>query len=237
MKKIDGKRNSNFFILGVGILAIGVIFYFTRFRTYANINNPFVKNILFSTLQLDDSAYGDTYFDSNNLDFRTILDKNVENSLDNVIYISFLVGGNEKNDAEEPIYDIALQDLEIDCDLLSPYVKWKLLKNGEEISNGSFDYHFDTIKNGRLVLTPIQQDLKKYSEDKNDYDHYDFYLWLSDSCQEDSISKCENSESQNFLLGKRLSGQIEVELYSKTKLELVRNPSDELDTSTCIVSE
>ncbi len=226
----------NIIVIVTVVLLLGIfIFYFIRFGTFAS-DNPFVRRTLFSTLKLDEEAYGDTSFDSTDLEFRTILDKDLENSLGNSIYISFWVGGNKENDAEDAVYDIALQDLVVDCDLLSPYVKWLLKKNGEELSFGSLDYHFDTIVNGRFVLTPIQQDLVSYNEDKSKYDYYEFYLWLSDSCQEDNLSDCKGSVSQNSLLGKKISGKVEVELYTKTKRELVRKPADVLDTNSCIHS-
>ena len=233
------KTHKNAFFIGMFcVLMLSIIFIWLLYsQTLADINHPFVKNTTFSTLKLDEEAYGDTSFNADRINFRTILDKNVENNFDNVIYISFRVGGNEDNDAVLPSYDIALQDLKVDCELLSPYLKWKLLKNGEELSNGSFDYKFDTIKNGRLVLTPIQQDLVSYQLNKNAYDYYQFYLWLSDSCQEEDISLCKDVPTQENLLGKKLSGRIEVELYSQTKNELVRNPNEELDTSTCIHEE
>ena len=231
------KRNKSFVIL-VSLIVVVMLFLFYTFysRSFADFDHPFVRKTLFSKLGIDEEAYGNTVFDASRFDFRMILDKDVLVS-DHVISISFRVGGNEENDAVDPVYDIALEDLVVDCDLLSPYVKWKLFKNGTEISSGSLDYHFDTIRDGRLVLTPIQQDLVSYQEDKNLYDFYQFYLWLSDSCQEEDITKCSGSIVQNNLLGKRISGKIEVELYSKTKVALVRNPSDELDTNSCVVSE
>ena len=103
------------------------------------------------------------------------------------------------------------------------------------ISEGSLDYKFDTIKKGRLVLTPIQQDLKKYSEDKNTYDYYEFYMWVSDSLQSENLLEYEEQELQNNLINKKLKGKIEVQLYGSAKKELVREPSEVLDTNTCIV--
>ena len=219
------------------IFMISIIFIWLLYsKTLANINTPWSKNISFSTLKLDENAYGQTEFDAGRINLKPILDKDIETKLDNVIYIDFRVGGNKENDAIEPIYDISLVDLKIDCDLLNPYLKWKLLKNGEELSHGNLDYHFDTIKNGRLVLTPIQEDLKDYNEDKSQYDYYQFYLWISDSCQEEDITKCIGYETQEQLTNKQISGKIEVELYTQTKVELIRTPSEELDTTTCITA-
>ena len=225
-------RNVLYFIMGFVIILCLVYIFFSS--SYAASNHPFVKNTVFSTLKVDESAYGNTIFDTSKLDFRPVLDKDILTNVNNIISISFWVGGHQDNDTEEPIYDIALQDLEIDCNLLSPYLKWKLFKNGEELSSGSLDYKFDTIKNGRYVLTPIQQDLVSFNENKSLYDYYQFYMWLSDSCQEEDISLCRNSVDQSYLLNKKISGKIEVELYSKVKKELVRTPSDSLDYNTCI---
>ena len=220
----------------IGVMVAAFI-YFSYFKTFADFTNPFVKNTSFSTLKLDEDAYGSNVFDTSGLDFRPILDKDVDASNDNVIMISFWVGGNKDNNATNPVYDIALQDLNVDCNLLSPYLKWKLIKNGIELSNGSLDYHFDTIKKGRLVLTPIQQELVSYSENKNSYDYYQFYLWISDSCQEDDILLCHDKVTQDDLMGKKISGKVEVELYSDMNVPLVRTPSDELDVSTCVNEE
>ena len=228
-QNVENTKNSVLIIVSIIILISALIV-----GSLAIVNSPRSKTTYFSTLKLDEEAYGNTTFDTSNLNFKTILDKNVKTSLNNVIHITFRVGGNKENNTEEPSYDIALQDLEVDCNLLSPYVKWQLIKNGEVLSEGSLDYKFDTIKDGRLVLTPIQQDLIEYNEDKTKYDYYEFYLWLSDSCQEEDITKCQNVETQNNLLNKTISGKIEVELYGQTKDELVREPSETLDTSTCV---
>ena len=182
-------------------------------------------------MKLDEEAYGNTKFDSSLTKLTPILDKNINDN--NSIHIKFNVGGSKKNNTEI-IYDIALVNLSVDCELLSPYLKWKLIKNNNEEFTGSLDYRFDTIKDNRLVLTNIQQDLIPYNEDKTVYDHYDFYMWISDSCQEEDITLCKSHEEQTNLLNKVLSGKIEVELYGGTKTNVVREPREELNTSTCI---
>lgn len=221
------KRILVLYIITILLLIIGTTFALQSTSLGFNINTSIVK--------VDETAYGSTTFDSSNLDFKPILDTDVESSTDNVISIDFKVGGNEQNNNNNIIYDIALTDLELNCELLSPYLKWKLVKNGTEISSGSLDYQFDTIVDGRLVLTTIQQDLPDYSADEVGYDDYQFYLWLSDSCQDD-ISTCisnNNLVDQSSLVGKNLSGKIEVELYTEGKKELVRNPKSSLDVTTC----
>ena len=166
-----------------------------------------------------------------------ILDRKVNKNNNSVIYIPFLVGGSEENNKENIIYHIALADLQIDCDLLSPFLKWKLLKNGEVVGDGSFDYQFDTIIDGRLVLTNIQQDLKPYNKDKGTYDYYEFYIWISDSCQSENLSECIGNNDQSLLMNKKLKGKIEVELLVGVKEQVVRTPTTFLDKNSCLTKE
>jgi hypothetical protein len=225
-KILGDKRILTIYIVVICSLTVGF--------SYALNNVALGFNISTALIAVDDSAYGDTTFDSSNLNFIPILDSDVEISTYEVIRIDFMVGGASTNNASNIIYDIALVDLEVDCGLLSPYIKWKLVKNGTELSSGSLDYRFDKIVNGRLVLTNIQQSLPNYSEDKSGYHNYTFYMWFSDSCQESSLSSCVGKLDQTYLLDRSFSGKIEVELYTEGKKALVRRPSTTLDTSTCI---
>ena len=224
-KRIGNKQILIMVLLLVFILIFGI--------TYALKPDSVFKNMLGNKIFIDTDAYGETYLDTSNLELLPILDKDIVKK-ENVIYINFFVGGASDNDVDNIVYDIALNDLQVDCDLLSSYVKWKLLKNNKEISNGSLDYHFDTIQNGRLILTNIQQDLPKYSKTRIGYDYYEFYLWLSDACQDENILNCKNQNMQNNLLNKKIKGKIEVELYAYKKVRLKRNPSKSLDFGTCI---
>lgn len=229
MKKImEDKRILFMYIFVFVFLGLGI--------TYALENGTLALNINTALIRVDESAYGDTTFNMDDLELRPILDSAVETSTDNVIKIEFKVGGASSNTADNIIYDIALNDLQVSCELLSPYMKWKLLKNGTEISNGSLDYKFDTIKDGRLVLTTIQQDLPQYSSSQTGYDDYVFYMWMSDSCQTDLSTCVSNNQviDQSNLLRKVLMGKIEVELYTESKKELVRKPSSTLNTNTCM---
>lgn len=192
------------------------------------------SNLEGNIVYIDEEAYGNLKFDSNNFELTPILDKTVTESNKYIIKLNFLVGGAKENNIDNIIYDISLTDLDVDCDLLSPYLKWKLVKNGEIISEGSLSQEFDTIVDGRLVLTPTQQDLKAYSEDKSTYDEYYFYMWLSDSCQEEDIRNCKYAEDQRNLINKRIKGKISVELNVGAKKELVRNPSNVVDTVSCL---
>lgn len=227
--------NKNFFQNKTIMSTYIIVFAFLIIGlTYAIQTSSVAINVNSALIGVDESAYGDLTFNSNGLDFRPILDSEVETSTNNVVKIDFKVGAASTNTTDNVIYDIALNDLKLSCNLLSPYIKWKLLKNGTEISTGSLDYRFDTITNGRLVLTPIQQDLQPYNAtDKSGYDDYTFYMWFSDSCQNADIKSCTNRADQSSLLGQNLIGKIEVELYTGSKKELTRNPSTTLDGTTC----
>ena len=226
IKNIKDKRIVAIYVVVVLLLVLGL--------TYALVTSDILFNLTTGTVAIDDTAYGETTFDNSNLDMVPILDSEVESKTDNVIKIDFKVGVNSTNNNQNIIYDIALNDLKVNCKLLSPYVKWKLVKNGTEIATGSLDYKFDIIdKNGRLVLTNIQQDLPNYSATQSGYDSYTFYLWLSDSCQDSDISNCANSVDQSPLRGKSISGKIEVELYTEGKKELTRHPSNTVSNSKC----
>ena len=221
----------------LAIAFISMLFLSIIYLTYSLSNSNISRKVITDTLKVDEEAYGNTIFDSTNLKFSPILDKNATNDSNKIIHIKFNVGASKENTTNSAIYDIALANLNVDCELLSPYIKWKLIKNNEEISTGNLDYKFDTIANGRLILTNIQQNLKEYSDDKNTYDHYDFYMWFSDSCQEENILSCEEAEDQTELLNKNISGRIEVELYGGNKKELERHPSETLDKTTCNIEE
>ena len=224
--KIKISTNEKYAILAVAaIFIIGI--------TYAIQNSAAPFRGRTATIKIDEEAYGQTEFDASNLSFIPILDNEVETKSDNVIRIDFRVGGDKNNsDKNEIIYDIALNDIKLDCKLISPYVKWKLLKNDEIISSGSLDNKFDTIRDGRLVLTNIQQDLVKYSENKSDYDRYTFFMWISDNCQTD-LDKCKNLPDQTEITNRKISGKIEIELNTGAKVELIRHPSNEINADMC----
>ena len=232
---MDNNKNNKkkmvviYFIVFIGIV-IGI--------TYALQLSSLTVALDAAVVKIDEDVYGDTTLDTSNLDLIPILDSDVNNNTSNVMKIDFTVGGSAENTRDDVIYDIALVDLQVNCDLLSEYVKWKLVKNGEEISNGSLSYKFDTIVNGRFVLTNIQQDLALYNKNQEGYDEYSFYLWISDPCQDD-LAVCyanKNIVDTSNLMGKVLSGAIEVELYTDSKKELVRKPSAAIDGSMCFDS-
>lgn len=131
-----------------------------------------------------------------------------------VLKAKFYVTGNTSN-PENSIYDVAIHDFNVDCELRTEDLKWRLYKNGTLLSSGNLSPKFDTMSNNRLVLTETQQDLTTTK------DEYVFLLWISESCSGD-IATCSKEQDQSKYLGKSLSGSIKVELATKSKKALVR---------------
>ncbi len=204
------KKTVLIFITSILMISFGV--------TYALTSSGMVFNTTSSNISInyDDGSNG--IINLSGINLYPILDNTVDTNTTNVIKINFTVSGKSTNPSNL-IYDISLKNLEVDNNLLSKYVKWKLKKNNTIISEGSLSPDFDTINNGRLVLTNIQQDLTTTT------DSYQFILWLSDACQESDITKCIDPENQDYLYNKNISGKIEVEVYKGNKKMLVRSPA------------
>lgn len=214
MKNID-KRIVVIYIFCIGVILLGI--------TYALTSSNIAMNVTTASIGIDTTSYGSTSFDSTNLKLYPILDSKVDDLLtggstdvtNNVILINFNVKGASTNPTNTSIiYDIALNNLNINSALLSKYLKWKLIKNGSVLTEGDFSGEIISIENNRMVLTDIQQDLPSYSSTA---DAYKFVLWLSDACQEEDITKCIDAENQDDLLGKNISGIVEVEIYTGNK--------------------
>lgn len=225
---IEKLKKQNAFIIVFEFAIISLIIIGISYAIYNFSNNFKLKTI---ELAIDTDIYGDTNIDSDDIKLLPILDNEVNTNNNNVLKINFKVRGNKNNLVNNIIYDIALVNLDIDCELLTKYLKWELLKNEEIISSGNFSKEFDTIIDDRIVLTNIQQDLKDFS---NEPDNYEFRLWISDSCQNTDISKCQNEENQSNLLNKTISGRIEIELYTGNKSKLERTPTTNDNSNTCI---
>ena len=150
-----------------------------------------------------------------------ILDSELTNSSnsDKVMKITFTVKGASSNPTNIPIiYDVSLTDLNLDSELHHKLLKWRLYKNNSQLSEGNFSYDFDVQINNRMVLTNIQQDLPSYSSTA---DSYTFYIWISEQCTGD-ITNCTEDMDVSSLRNKTLSGNIKIELSTKSKKELVR---------------
>ena len=136
-----------------------------------------------------------------------------------VMKVTFTVKGAQTNPTNVPIiYDVSLTDLNLASELHSELLKWRLYKNNTQISEGSFSYDFDSQINNRMVLTEIQQDLPSYSSAA---DSYTFYIWISEQCIGE-ITSCGEETNTAPLMNKTLSGNIKIELSTKSKKSLVR---------------
>lgn len=136
-----------------------------------------------------------------------------------VMKVTFTVKGAQSNPSDIPIiYDVSLTDLNLASELHSELLKWRLYKNNTQISEGSFSYDFDAQIKKRMVLTSTQQDLPSYSSNA---DSYTFYIWISEQCTGD-ITSCGEETNTTPLMNKTLSGNIKIELSTKSKKELVR---------------
>lgn len=138
-----------------------------------------------------------------------------------VLKVKFNVTGASGNPSDT-IYDVAFHADNIDCELRTTDLKWRLYKGTTQISSGSLSPTFDIMNKNRLVLTNTQQPLTTST------DQYTFLLWISESCTGD-ITNCTASMDQSKYLNKDLSGTIKIELSTKKTKQLVRTTGWELN--------
>ena len=205
------KNNTKFIIFEIIVIMLGIIGV-----TFAVSYVMDSINVNVNTAQLAVNYTGSLTLPTVNL--TPINDSSVSTNTDNVMRVNFTVKGVSSNPNIPIIYDVILSDLQVDTELKNEYLKWKLEKNGVVISSGSFSPWFDSMKDGKLWLTEIQQDLPTSSESA---DSYEFRLWISESCTGD-ITTCTEDMDQSNMLNKTISGKIETVLYTKGKEALVR---------------
>lgn len=215
------KKNIKFFAIMLSVILIGIFGI-----TYAiRIGNAALIGIDISTANVDVDITYDDASDENFVSAGKMMP--IEDNLvtynstdERVIKNKFYVTGKSTN-PDNTIYDIALHDINIDCELRSEDLKWKLFKNGVELSSGNMSPTFDSMDDNRLVLTNIQEDLTTTRVE------YVFVMWVSESCTGD-IKTCNKKDNQNKYLGKNISANIKVELTTKSKKELVRKVGSNL---------
>ena len=143
-----------------------------------------------------------------------------------VIRLEFSLRGVYEDREEDLIYDIMVNDINIDCSLLNEYTKWNLYKNGELLSMGNFSPKFDgNVLTDNFRLTEIQQDLPKYNEA---YDKYVLIIWISESCED--LSTCE-FVSQNEVVNSIIEMNVFVALLGGEKVSYERVPNND---ATCV---
>ena len=161
------------------------------------------------------------------------------NTTSNVLRITFDVKGASTNTGSNIIYDVLL-NLTANCSLKNESVKWNLYKNNNLLTSGTTSPKYDKdILKGKIMLTDIQQDLVPYSKTA---DKYVFILWISESCNEEDITKCDISKGlTSDSGGKSISGNIDIRLNSgkkkENKRESIEGDACELTKGTYIIEQ
>ena len=209
------KENSKFIIVMSIVIVLGIIGI-----TYA------LKVVVFNPIGLNTTTgtiNANITYDGNNTSTITNTNKmlpindtlvDINTTDERVLKVSFNITGVSTN-PDNTIYDISLRDINMDKELKSLYVKWRLYKNNTLLSEGNFSPSFDVKENNRLVLTEIQQDLTTNT------DKYVYLMWISEVCTGD-ITTCDSTVNQNKYSNKAFNASIKIEASTKSKKELVR---------------
>ena len=209
------KENSKFIIVMGIVIILGIIGITYALKIAAF--NPIGLNTTIGTINANITYNGDNTSTITNTDKMlpisdTLVDINTTD--ERVLKVSFNVTGVNTN-PNNTIYDISLRDINMDKELKSLYVKWRLYKNNTLLSEGNFSPSFDVKENNRLVLTEVQQDLTTNT------DKYVYLMWISEVCTGD-ITTCDSTVNQNKYSNKTFNASIKIEASTKTKKELVR---------------
>ena len=217
MKRLFRNRDIKVIILEVFLIALGLVGLTLGVKYIMNSINV---NVDTSKLAIDSMNANVT-----NGTLMPINDSTVNiNTTSNVLRITFDVKGASTNTGSNIIYDVLL-NLTADCSLKNESVKWNLYKNNNLLTSGSTSPKYDRdVLKGKIMLTDIQQDLVPYS---NTADKYVFILWMSESCNEEDITKCDISKGlTSDSGGKSVSGNIDIRLNSGKKKENKRKTMD-----------
>ena len=214
MKKLI-KENSKFIIVMSIVIVLGIIGITYALKIAAF--NPIGLNTTTGTINANITYDGDNTSTITNTNKMlpindTLVDINTTD--ERVLKVSFNITGVNTN-PDNTIYDISLRDINMDKELKSLYVKWRLYKNNTLLSEGNFSPSFDVKENNRLVLTEVQQDLTTNT------DKYVYLMWISEICTGD-ITTCDTKVNQNKYSNKTFNASIKIEASTKTKKELVR---------------
>ena len=209
------KENSKFIIVMSIVIVLGIIGITYALKVAAF--NPIGLNTTTGTINANIT------YDGNNTSTITNTDKmlpisdtlvDINTTDERVLKVSFNITGVNTN-PDNTIYDISLRDINMDKELKSLYVKWRLYKNNTLLSEGNFSPSFDVKENNRLVLTEVQQDLTTNT------DKYVYLMWISEVCTGD-ITTCDSTLNQNKYSNKTFNASIKIEASTKSKKELVR---------------
>ena len=209
------KENSKFIIVMCIVIIFGIIGITYALKVAAF--NPIGLNTTTGTINANIA------YDGNNTSTITNTDKmlpisdtlvDINTTDERVLKVSFNITGVNTN-PDNTIYDISLRDINMDKELKSLYVKWRLYKNNTLLSEGNFSPSFDVKENNRLVLTEVQQDLTTNT------DKYVYLMWINEVCTGD-ITTCDSTLNQNKYSNKTFNASIKIEASTKSKKELVR---------------
>lgn len=213
----DSLKNKNLLVIVFEIIIIILGIIGITFATSRLLNDRTTTLLTADEYNLD--YEGDTSITVNNIE--PISDNLVNiNTRDNVIRTEFKVRGVNTNKEDNLIYDIMLNEMNIDCSLLNKYTKWRLYKNELLISEGSLDPSFDgAVLSDSMRLTNIQENLPKYNQD---YDNYVLIFWISESC--DNLETCELID-QSDIANSNISMNVFIALYTGAKKAYERIPN------------
>ena len=223
MKRLFRNKDIKVIILEVFLIALGLVGLTLGVKYIMNSINV---NVDTSKLAIDSMNANVT-----NGTLIPINDSTVNiNTTSNVLRITFDVKGASTNTGSNIIYDVLL-NLTADCSLKNESVKWRLYKNNSLLTSGNTSPKYDkNILKGKIMLTDIQQDLVPYSKSA---DKYVFILWMSESCNEEDITKCDISKGlTSDSGGKSISGNIDIRLNSGKKKE---NRRESVEGDACEV--
>ena len=207
-------KNKNLLVIVFEILVIALGILGITLATSAIVNSR-------SQTLLTVSEYGIDYVgekEISSMELEPMSDELINiNMRENVIRLEFSLRGVRENEDNNLIYDVMMNEMNIDCSLLNKYTKWRLYKNGKLLSNGSLDPHFDgNVLSDSMRLTNIQEDLPAYNKD---YDNYVLIFWISEAC--DDLETCELVD-QSSIVNSKMNMKIFIALYSGAKKEFVR---------------
>ena len=223
MDKLFKNKDVKVIILEVFLIALGLVGLTLGVKYIMNSINV---NVDTSKLAIDSMNANVT-----NGTLTPIEDSTVNiNTTSNVLRITFDVKGASTNTGNNIIYD-AILNIDADCTLKNENIKWNLYKNNNLLTSGTTSPKYDkNVLGGKITLTDTQQDLVKYS---GTADKYVFILWMSESCNEEDITKCDLSNAlTSDSGGKSISGNIDIRLNSGKKKE---NKRGSIDGDACEV--
>ena len=221
MKRLFRNKDIKVIILEIFLIALGLVGLTLGVKYIMNSINV---NVDTSKLAIDSMNANVT-----NGTLTPIIDSTVNiNTTSNVLRITFDVKGASTNTGSNIIYDVLL-NLTADCSLKNESVKWNLYKNNNLLTSGSTSPKYDKdVLKGKIMLTDTQQDLVPYSKTA---DKYVFILWMSESCNEEDITKCDISKGlTSDSGGKSISGNIDIRLNSGKKKE---NRRESIEDDAC----